>query len=351
MENIKPVAAATSNAVAVIKPEEQTKYISIWGQGFDNLAKSQGTALTSEQRACGMSIITALVAKCAKQQIETNKLDMTNFYEQVKHCARLNLSFLEGEVFVDTRNNKNTGKVDVTVRKQYQGAMKLASRWCSKNIVDWHDEVVFEGDEFSYDFDYNTGLYNIKFRKNPNISRDNLAKVTNAFATAYVIENGHRVPYTCIIDKQRIMRAFNASSAKEKGPWETDVQRMVRKTAYWCLYNDILKPFIDVPADLQDSDAALNDEMDFSAQPETNDEVYDMPVEETNDFSNDEPTIIEPQQDDFENYLNSMDEQPEVVDNAEKEVFYSEYKNNKEKYKLVEGSYDAVKKTCRVILK
>lgn len=288
--------------------------------------------------------------KCAKDKTDVNKLDMTNFYEQVKHCAKLQLSFQEGEIYIDTRNNKNTDKIDVTVRKQYQGTMKLAARWCSKKITHWADGVVFEGDTFSYDFDYNTGLYSIKFTPNPNADHSNLQRVRNAFAIAYVYENGRTVPYACVIDKSRIMRAFNASSAKDKGPWSSDTVRMVRKTAYWCLYNDILKPFIDIPADLQESVSALDDDMDFSTPIETNDNVYDMPVEETNDFSTE---VVEPIQEEqsFEDYLNSADEQPQVVDNEEKEVYYSEYKNNKEKYKLIEGSYDAVKKTCRVILK
>lgn len=338
---IKPIQ--TKNEIAIIKPDQQVAMIKVWTEDFDKLTKTQAFALTPEQRNFGVSLITGLVGRCAKEQIDISKLDMTNFFEQTKHYAKLQLSFQEGEIYIDTRNNKNTGKIDIAVRKQYQGIMKLASRWIRKDmkIVDWTDRIVCTGDTFSYDFDFSTGEYKINYKENTNVDHTNLNNITHAIAIAYIeIDGRPKKPYICIIDKKRIMRAFNASSAKDKGPWSSDPARMVRKTAYWCLYNDSLKHFVDIPADMQASFAETEDEMDFTnlgddTTPVDNN-VYDLPieiVEEDEDDNTDE---------DFEEYLRSTEE---------KEVFYSEYKNNTDKYNLVEGSYDAKKKTCRVTLK
>lgn len=350
--SIKPVAAATSNAPAVIKAEEQQSYIQVWSQGLDKLTTTQGFELSPEERNFGVSMITELVARCAKDKTDTRQLNMTNFLEQVKHNSKLQMSVAEQEVYLDIRNNSATGLKDVTIRRQYQGVQKIMRRYSTKKIVRFADGIVCQGDTFENEFDFSTGLNKIRYVANPNVDHNNLSNITNAFAIAYVEELGTLVPYVCVINKQRIMRAFNASAAGNKGPWNTDTARMVRKTAYWCLYNDVFKPYIEIPSNLQESFAATEDEMDFSAQPEidTDNTVYDMPVEETNDFT---AEVVETEQDDFMAYLNEKDkeEQNTIIDSEEKEVYYSEYKNNKEKYKLVEDSYDAIKKTCRVILK
>lgn len=350
MENsIKPVAAATSNAVAIIKPDQQQAMIQTWTQDLISLTKAQKCPLTQEEKGFAAPIITSLVSRCVKDKIDTRQLNMTGFLEDVKHNSKLQMSLAEQDVYLDIRNNGATGLKDVTIKRQYQGVQKIMRRFSTKKIVRFADGIVCEGDKFENKFDFSTGLNKIVYEPNESVDHNNLKNITKAFAIAYVEELGTIVPYVCIINKQRIMRAFNASAAKDKGPWNTDTARMVRKTAYWCLYNDVFKPYIEIPSNLQESFAATEDEMDFSAQPETiNDAVYDMPVEDTNDFSTE---VVEPEQDDFNAYLDQQEEQPQVIDSEEKEVYYSEYKNNKEKYKLVEGSYDAVKKTCRVILK
>lgn len=349
---IKPVATATSNAPAVITSGQQIAMVNMWTKDFDQLTKSQGYELTKEEREFGASMITGLVTRCVKDKVDTSKLNMTTFLEDVKHQARMGMSLAEQDVFLDIRNNSATGLKDVTIRRQYQGVQKIMQRYSSKKIVRFADGIVCNGDTFSNEFDFSTGLYKIKYAPNAASDHNKLENITHAFAIAYVEELGQLVPYACVIDKQRIMRAFNASAAKDRGPWSTDTARMVRKTAYWCLYNDIFKPFIQIPSNLQDSFAATEDEMDFSntgdAVESADGMVYDLPTDDApaNDFT----VEAEPQEaheQSFEEYLASTDE----PSNEEKEVYYSEYKNNKEKYNLVEGSYDATKKTCRVTLK
>ena len=351
---IKPMQAQGSNAPMFIKPDDQVSMIKVWTEGFDKLTKTQAFNLTPEERDFGVSLITGLVNKCTKEKTDIKLLDLTNFFEQTKHFAKLKLSFQDGEIYIDVRNNKDTGKKDVRVMKQYQGIRKLAARWIRPDmkIVDWKDGVVCDGDTYSYEYDYMTGTSILKYKANPNVNHDDLTKITHAFAIAYIeIDGKPRVPYICVIDKSRIMKAFNASAAKDKGPWSNHTARMVRKTAYWCLYNDILAPFIDIPSDLQTSFAATEDEMDFAnsdTQEPADDNVYDIPTEEnTSDF------VIEPEneQEQEQSFMDYLDEQDAKEQAEVQEVFYSEYKNNKEKYHLVEGSYDAVKKTVKVTLK
>lgn len=303
---IKPVSATSSNAVAIIKPEQQQAMIQVWTKDLNKLTEAQGFNLTQEEKNFGTSMITGLVSRCVKDKIDTRQLNMTAFLEDVKHNSKLQMSLAEQDVYLDIRNNGATGLKDVTIKRQYQGVQKIMRRFSTKKIVRFADGIVCQGDVFENKFDFATGLNKIVYEPNANIDHNDLKNITNAFAIAYVEELGTIVPYVCVINKQRIMRAFNASAAGGKGPWSTDTARMVRKTAYWCLYNDVFKPYIEIPSNLQESFAATEDEMDFNATAETNDEVYDMPVEETNDF-----TV---EQDDFQAYLNEMDNRGEPTD-------------------------------------
>lgn len=351
---IKPMQAQNTNTPMVIKPNEQIAMIKSWTQDLDQLTKTQAFSLTPEEHNFGVSIITGLVDRCVKDKIDVRQLNMTNFLEQVKHNSKMQFSLQEQDIFLDIRNNSSTGLKDITIRKQYQGVQKVMRRYCTKKIVRFADGIVYKGDTFEYGLDFATGLNSItKYYKDLSVDHSRLENVTYAFAIAYVDEMNKLVPYVCVIDRARIMRAFNASAAKDKGPWSTDTARMVRKTAYWCLYNDIFKPFIEIPSDLQTSFAATEDEMDFGntdTQEPADDNVYDIPTEEnTSDFVVESETEQEPQQE--QSFMDYLDEQDAKQQDEVQEVYYSEYKNNKEKYNMVEGSYDPVKKTVKVTLK
>lgn len=327
---VKPIAPAKALAPSIIKPEEQITMVRVWSQDLDKHIKTQNFELTPDERNFGVSIITGLVDKCAKDKIDTNQLNMTNFLEQVKHYGKMQLSLQEQDIYLDVRNNKDTGLKDVAIRKQYQGIQKLMTRYSTKKIVRFADGIVCTGDKFSNVFDYATGLNKIVYEPNDEVNHNDLKNITKAFAIAYVEELGKLVPYVVVINKTRIMRAYNASPSKEKTVWNTDTARMVRKTAYWCLYNDIFKPFIEIPSNLQTSFAATEDDMEFSNESEVvNAQTYDIPVESNFSAPEQEETIV-------------------IENNPAHEVYYSEYKNNKDKYNLVPGSYNDQTKTCMV---
>ena len=61
------------------------------------------------------------------------------------------------------------------------------------------------------------------------------------------------------------MRAYNASPSREKTVWKNDTQRMVLKTAAWVLYNNVLKPYIEIPTSLKKDWEETNDQMEFES--------------------------------------------------------------------------------------
>ena len=61
------------------------------------------------------------------------------------------------------------------------------------------------------------------------------------------------------------MRAYNASPSREKTVWKNDTQRMVLKTAAWVLYNNVLKPYIEIPISLKKDWEETNDQMEFES--------------------------------------------------------------------------------------
>ena len=99
-----------------------------------------------------------------------------------------------------------------------------------------------------------------------------------AYAIAYVRElptDTKTTPYMIYIDRNRIMRAYNASPTKEKNIWNLDTRKMVLKTASWELYN-YFKPFIEIPIELKKDWETTKDEMNWETG-----EVIDVVVTET----------------------------------------------------------------------
>jgi len=279
------VQANSNNTLQIITPDKQPAIVKQWSNDLMSLTKSQNFELTPKECEYGTSIIYGLVDKCTKEKIPTNQLNMTNFLEQVKHFSRMQLSLQEKEIFIDVRNNKNTGLKDVTITKQYQGIQKIMVKYSTKKIVRFMEGVVCKGEEFEYIDDFTTGLTTItKHKKNELADRNKFINIEKAYAIAFVEEYGKVVPYTKIVDKSRLTTAYNASPSYDKSVWNNHGQRMSIKTAYWCLYNDVMKPYIELPANMQQSFIATEDTMDWentSTQPTINqDIVYDISIDD-----------------------------------------------------------------------
>ena len=311
-----------------ITPENQLQIVKQWGDAFNNLVATQNVQLTQNEREFGMSIITNLTNRCIQSGIKANELNMTDFLEQVKHCSKLQLSINEQELYLDIRNNKDTGLKTVKISRQYQGIQKLMTRYCSKKIVRFKDGIVCSGDIFEIEDDFDSGLTVIKKHiKNNDIDRNNFANIEKAYAIAYIEEYGKLVPYTVIIDKNRILRARNAATTDKV--WQSDVLPMVRKTSYWSLWA-FIKPYIELPIGLQESFIATEDEMDW-------DTTNKVDKSKTYDIDNCDNEVVIDDSSSFDGVKQNESDFVEISSQPEtKEIWYSEYKENKEKYLAVE---------------
>lgn len=311
------------NELTAITSDNQLSVVKEWGEAFNNLIKTQNVTLTPVEKEFGISIITNLTDRCIKDGINANDLNMTNFLDQVRHCSKLQLSINEQELYLDIRNNKETGLKDVKIARQYQGTQKLMTRYCTKKIIRFMDGIVCKGDEFETEIDFGTGIEKIlKHKKNPNVDRNKLENVEKAYAIAYVEELGTIVPYTVVVPLQRIIRAKNA--AKTDKVWLSDTNRMITKTAYWCLWA-FMKPYIELPIGIQESIVATNDEMDWDA--ETNSEnVYDI----------EEPTQNNGTRKEKEKTIDEIVVEGEQIATQEEDeikiIFYGEYKDHEDLY-------------------
>ena len=265
-------------------------------------ANIESTPLTDKEKSYATGIVFAVIKRAEEEKLDWKVVDVKNVVEQIKSYARLGLSISDNEIYIDIRSNSKTGKKEINIKKQYQGIEKELVKWCNKKIVRFYQDVICVGDKFVTKVDFETGLKKVvEHEKNTNIDRNQLENIIGAYKIAYVDErdDGTLTQYMVEIDKNRIMRAYNASPTKEKPIWKADTQRMVLKTASWCLYNYVLKPFVNVPVELKRDWERTKDNYDFDNAEEVaaeeietyanTGEVLDMPTEPVLEEVQEEP--------------------------------------------------------------
>lgn len=268
-------------------------------QQVEAFAKIDQTPLTQQEKAFALDILESVYKKVMEQGLSWSQIDIMGcgLYSQVKSYARLGLTIRDNELYIDIRNNGKTGLKDINIKKQYQGLEKELVKWCSKKIVRFYKDIVCVGDNLEKEFNFETGLTEIKkHEKDPKVDRNKLDNIIGAYAIAYVRElptDTKTTPYMVYIDKNRIMRAYNASLTKEKTIWNLDTRKMVLKTASWELYN-YFKPFIEIPIELKKDWETTKDEMNW----ETGEVINVVETETASDelISFDEEVEAEPTQ-------------------------------------------------------
>lgn len=311
-----------------ITPENQLQIVKQWGDAFNNLVATQNVQLTQNEREFGMSIITNLTNRCIQSGIKANELNMTDFLEQVKHCSKLQLSINEQELFLDIRNDKNTGLKTVKISRQYQGEEKLMRRYCTKKIVRFKKDIVCKGDVFETVEDFDLGITRIvKHIKNNDVDRNKFENIDQVYYIAYIEEYGKLVPYTAIIDKNRLTRARNAATTQSV--WNSDCKKMCLKSCvheFW----SFMKPYIELPIGIQESFIATEDEMDW-------DTANKVDKSKTYDIDDCDNEVVIDDSSSFDGVKQNESDFVEISSQPEtKEIWYSEYKENKEKYLAVE---------------
>lgn len=269
----------SKNAAVAVTPKKEETALTDVGQRttkyllaqVESFARIEGTELTGEEKIFAVNTICDIDKKLREQGVNWQQVDVIGckIPQQIKRYARLGLSTSDGEIYVDVRYNSKTGKNDVTIKKQYQGVEKEIIKFCSKKIDHFKRGVICVGDEFEIEEDFETGYDKVtKHKKNPdkNLDRNLLDNIVGAYEIAYEkLPDGSFVQHVALIDKNRIMRAYNASPSREKTVWKNDTQRMVLKTAAWVLYNNVLKPYIEIPISLKKDWEETNDQMEFES--------------------------------------------------------------------------------------
>ena len=269
----------SKNAAVAVTPKKEETALTDVGQRttkyllaqVESFARIEGTELTGEEKIFAVNTICDIDKKLREQGIDWKQVDVIGCKvpQQIKRYARLGLSTSDGEIYVDVRYNSKTGKNDVTIKKQYQGVEKEIIKFCSKKIDHFKRGVICVGDEFEMEEEFETGYDKVpkhKKKRDKNLDRNLLDNITGAYEIAYEkLPDGSFVQHVALIDKNRIMRAYNASPSREKTVWKNDTQRMVLKTAAWVLYNNVLKPYIEIPTSLKKDWEETNDQMEFES--------------------------------------------------------------------------------------
>lgn len=329
---------------SLVVTSKQNEMVKLYLGDLEISCNSEKSPLTQKQKEYCVPILHNFCKRITEAKYNPKEINTTDFLEQVKHYSKLGLSIQNKELYLDFRKNGKTNMIDCTISKQYQGIQKEMIMFCSKPIIRFLHGVICESDVFISETDFTDGTVKItKHIKGKCSDRHLLKNITGAYAIAYCQENGTLVPYMAVLDKQRIKEAYNA--AQTKVIWDKFSKSMVLKTAYWVLYNNILKPYMNIPTDKLVDWEATNDKM-----------VWDNPTPTANA---DDDTIydIEVNDDDF---INVDVETGEILDETEEEIEsecfevpYKEYTENKDIYEKADydngdAAYSKENRTMRV---
>lgn len=248
-----------------------------------NYAAVGGEVLTEREKTSAINIITltnrAIVTN--SDGITWNDIDLRGcgFAEQVKHLCKLGITS-EDKIYVDIRNNKYKSKKDIFIKLQYQACEKLMVMYYESprfgHIVDFKTEVICIGDEIEIEEDFKTGLTTIvSHKRNKDIDRNKYENIIGAYKIAYCCLDPKK-PFELTqiyveIDRNRIERAYNASSSRDKAVWNADSVKMAKKTVTWEMFNsERIRPFMKCPEDvIKGGDLKIleeSEEMDFNKE-------------------------------------------------------------------------------------
>lgn len=239
----------------------------------ESLANIEAAPLTSEEKTFAVEIITGLQKRLTEENYDITNVDVTGsgLSQQIKRYARLRLSLHEHEIYLNIRKNGKTEMLDVSIEPQYQAKERIMARWCHVGggiTRPFLKGIVLEGEMFSTKTNFATGDITItdhEYDEGRHLTyKDSWEKVRKAYCVAYHADG---TSTTVIIDRDRIMRAYDASPTKEKPIWKSDMAKMVIKTAVIEMYNK-LKPFIEIPIELQSDYHAMNDVDEMNWEPE-----------------------------------------------------------------------------------
>lgn len=235
-------------------------------------AEKSGENLDSKTKSLAVEIITATNKSIMGNSYNWSDIDVAGcgLISQIKRWAKLGVT-MEDKLYPDIRRNGKTNKFDIMIKPQYQTVEKLVVNYFSLEVLRFKEDVICIGDEVFEEEDFSTGLSKITgHKRNNEVDRNNLDNITGAYKIMYVKDHrGEINQYVIRIDKNRIMRAYNASASKEKTVWKQDTRKMILKTVTWEMWNDKnVRAFMKFPDDIIQDLSVIEDtnEMDWNAE-------------------------------------------------------------------------------------
>ena len=279
----------------------QVKVVESFLLEVDKYMDISRTSLSPEEKEFAIKAITHMNERLTNDGLKWGEVAVAKcrLPEQIKELALKGLSFSSNELYLDLRNNKNNpllhdlegneivdymkeGKPvyktqkDIKIKLQYQGAKKEIVNFCDKNIVRFKEILLVEGEELDIEEDIKTGLDYIVGIKNKKPDRDKLmntrSNVTDVYIIAYEEKDNMIIQHIAHADKARLDKAFDKAATKKI--WNSDPKRMLIKTGYWVLRNNVLDSWMTSP---KATTKLLNDEMNFDDEKKYDYNVVEQP--------------------------------------------------------------------------
>lgn len=162
----------------------------------------------------------------------------------------------------------------LTMQREYFGSMALAKRYNPE--IKWITaNVIYQGDEFEYGIDTETGIKKIlkHVQKLENINND---KILGAYATIIFHDGGVEVE---VMNMSQIQKAWGQGATKGNSPAHRNfADQMCRKT----VINRICKPYINASDDaavVSNKEISTTETIDIDSV-----EVKEKPIEEKKEY-------------------------------------------------------------------
>lgn len=266
----KPISTPNSSVQPVKKDFTQLLIENTLNK-INDITTFSNEIFTTRAKNCAMDIITSVDHTLNERGMKWNDVDSkgSNLIMQIKQWAKLGIDMSNDKLYPDIRRNNKTGMYDIRIKGQYQTVEKLITNFFNRNVFRFKTEVICVGDDFKADFDYATGEDKvISFTKNMKVDRTKLENIIGAFKILYYYDDDNKIHQILTkIEKDRIVRAYNAATTKNV--WNTDTQKMVKKTVTWEMFNgEDIRPFMNFPEDIiQDLDVVNDTEdIDFNKE-------------------------------------------------------------------------------------
>lgn len=277
-ENKPNVENVKTSSNSIVKKDFSQALIENTLNKIADIVTYSNETFTPQAKIIACDIITSLDHTINERGFSWQQIDAkgSGLIMQIKKWAKLGVDCSTDKLYADIRKNGNTGLYDIKVKGQYQTVEKLMIQYCKKKITNFKTEVICIGDELKTHFNYETGEEKIiDFIKDEKVNRNLLDNIIGAFKIAYYEDkDGSRKQIVTIIEKERIMSAYNAATTKNV--WKSYTQKMVLKTVTWEMFNgENIRPFMDYPTELMEDLKIVNEneDIDFNKEHKYHDVV------------------------------------------------------------------------------